>query len=419
MSRANKEYYGYLWYFIGTFLALITATTAINYLVDPYGLYDARRIPGINLHKPAADTHVRLAKPYQVKAVMPRTVIVGNSRPEVGMNPSNNCWPDQMRPVFNFGLPGAGIYMQARHAQHAIYVANVKHMLWGVDFIDFIKVRTGPVNKPQWPPEAEGFESRLAVNADGTRNSAHERQSLKDFLRNLVSLDALSDSIKTLMVQNNDLVSTIRRDGFNPASKYLDIIAVEGQGLVFRQKNEAVTDLFSRPGLQLFDDGMMWSEEFEVVRGLLEYASQNNVNVVLFINPYHADYLLAIDLLGLWDQFVSWKVHLTTLAEQFGVELWDYSGINSQSAEKPPPLQDRETVLEWFWEPAHYREKYGSQILGQILNHQCNSADNPARGKLLTSENIMEHLRSGNNELEKYKSNNPDVLQRLPAWDQK
>ena len=79
----------------------------MNYLVDPYVVFDIARIQDLNASKPAAGDHVRLARPYQVTGYAPHAIISGNSRPEMGVNSANACWPADFRHVFKLALPGA------------------------------------------------------------------------------------------------------------------------------------------------------------------------------------------------------------------------------------------------------------------------------------------------------------------------
>ena len=100
MAESTQPYRWYLQLWLVVVLAFLFAMATLNYLVDPYGMFDTDRVNGLNVSKPAANTHVRLAKPYQVTGFAPRAIIGGNSRPEMGLNPENVCWPEDIRPVF-------------------------------------------------------------------------------------------------------------------------------------------------------------------------------------------------------------------------------------------------------------------------------------------------------------------------------
>jgi len=165
----------------------------------------------------------------------------------------------------------------------------------------------------------------------------------------------------------------------------------------------------------LFQGPSQWSPVFESVRRLLLYAREHGVTVVLFINPYHADYLLTLELAGRWQQFGAWKRQLARLADEFGVDLWDFSGINPLSAEQVPVAGDKETILEWFWEPAHYRVEYGDLMLGRMLRRSCDEGNVGLVGSALKAGNVDTRIRQSHTDLLRYKERHAPVIERLRA----
>ena len=75
MTVSMKQYQYFLQRFLAFLIIFLFATAVFNYLVDPYGLFDTERIEGFNATKPAAGTHVRLAKPSQVISFTPNAII--------------------------------------------------------------------------------------------------------------------------------------------------------------------------------------------------------------------------------------------------------------------------------------------------------------------------------------------------------
>jgi len=139
----------YSYYFISfvTLISLILACT--NYIIDPYSLFQTKRVSGFNDKKPAAANRTALFKPYNVININPETIIVGNSRPEMGLNPLSECWPKGIGAVYNLTFPGLGTYEQVRALFHAVSIGNVKNILLGIDFIDFLQSRNN--NTLFWP----------------------------------------------------------------------------------------------------------------------------------------------------------------------------------------------------------------------------------------------------------------------------
>lgn len=395
-----RNQYSYINKLLVLILLSLAAVATLNYLVDPYGLFDAARLAGVSDLKPAAGGHVRMAKPYQVREYAPKGIVAGNSRPEMGIDPNHVCWPGFARPVYNLGLPGAGVHMQARTLQHALFAGDVKLILWGLDFADFLTTNPGRSGSHPWPVSPRPYENRLIVQADGSENPVYPLVKLEDFLTVGLSLDTTIDSLKTITLQGNRNVSTRLRNGFNPANDYRPIMSTEGQFVLFEQKNREIDKRFSRSGLTVFPYPKKQSEEFASVAHLLQYAKHHQARVILFINPYHADYLSAIYRHDLWPQFEAWKYRLLEIAAEFRVELWDFSGLDEFNTEPAPAIGDKSARLKWFWEPAHYKKEVGDQMLDQMLGQWCGVNTPHKIGFKISTDNVQRYLQDEKQKIE-------------------
>ncbi len=409
-------YTRYLKRMLITALILLAAVVAFNVAVDPYGIFDQPRRPGFNALKPYAGDRGRIAKIYQVIATAPRSLIVGNSRTEMGLDPENACWSGDRRPVYNLSIPGLSQYLQTRYAQHGLATGRVRVLVAAVDFIDFL-IPAGRSGDPhRWPPANE-TDPPLLVDADGTPRTAFARERLVDMLKSSLSLDALSHSVSTVLQQNGRYVKTRTRLGFNPAEAiYEPIINREGARVLFIQKNrELMRRLLARRWALYYPDSR-WSENFEALRRLLRAAAAKGASVTLFINPYHAEYMSALDIAGLWPLFEEWKRRITEIAAEEGnVPLYDFSAFNAFTTENIDDVAPRGQALKWFWEPAHYRRELGDRIITALTNSTCRGAQvpPPLPGVRLTAENIAAHLqnlRKGRND---YRQEYPAVIARL------
>lgn len=384
-------------------LLLILAFGALNYVIDPYALFGAPRIDGLSQIKPSVASRLRLSKPYQVVRYGPKTLIGGNSRPEMGIDPGHQCWPGDVRPVYNIGLPGIGVYRQARTLQHAMYDSDVVLVLWGLDFADFLSVRSKNVGgPPQWPPEEREYETRLRVHANGDKNRDYSVNYLKTFLQTLVSLDSTSDSLATVFQQGATYSSNRLENGFNPANDYIPIIRTEGQRVLFQQKNQEIEARFSQNGLTVSSGDGETSPEFRSLEHFLKTVDPEKRKVYLFINPYHVDYLKAIYRNGLWEQFEQWKVQLVEIANRYRVPLWDFSIITPYNSEPSPTVESGNNILKWFWEPAHYKREVGDMMLATMLSNWCASAPAVPVGIKLDRSKIEQLLNNERKKLAKF-----------------
>lgn len=372
--------------------ALVVSVVMLNALVDPYALFEWWRSPGINDLKPYAATRVRTSKPYQMMRARPRTLIMGNSRPELGIDPKSACWTDADRPVYNAGIPGIGVYQQARLVQSSLMQGAATRVVWALDVFDFIDNRHAP--PAAWPPPPASIDRRLPTTAQGLSNPALRIQWLRDVRDATLSLNAMGDSLLTLVQQRVRYGSTRRSDGFNPGRDYQAIVDSEGQGVLFEQKTAEVIRRLSPSNLTLYPPGHAWSTDFESLRHVLALASSRGVRVDLVINPYHADYLAVIELSGNWHLLEEWKRRLVeTVAGIGGVTLWDFNAFDAYSSQLARHDMPRGEALRWYWEPAHYRVELGNRIIARLNATPCDGQLDPAFGVMLKPDDVDRHLQ--------------------------
>ncbi len=141
------------------------------------------------------------------------------------------------------------------------------------------------------------------------------------------------------------------------------------------------------------------------------------MNITIFINPYHADYLAAIAITNRWDLLEQWKRTLMSIADRHNISLWDFNAFDERTEEPPPKPGDRTTELHWFWEPAHYRSEYGEQMLASMLGRDCvpELAGKPQNIYRLTTATMERHLASLRQDLHAYMTNHPESVARIEA----
>lgn len=110
---------------------------------------------------------IRLSAAYAVLRYQPEVISAGNSRPEMGLDPTNPCFSKFRFRVYNLGIPGSTVYMQVRFIQNALSIGFEKLVLYGVDFFDFLIDAKHLKNGTRWPPLPRDFDHRLRVTATG------------------------------------------------------------------------------------------------------------------------------------------------------------------------------------------------------------------------------------------------------------
>jgi hypothetical protein len=410
-ARVNRRY-------VAVFLlaACVAAlgTAGINYLVDPYGLFGVERIEGFSARKPASAERVRVVKPYLAEQTRPRTVIGGNSRPEMGLDPQSPCWNPEEKPVFNAGIPGASFRMQTLYAQHAVLSGEATTVLLGVDLLDFLTSSAAHQRNRATAGRRSEDERRLRLDQPNAQDHATTTQRLADQLTGLFSLVALGDSVATVLSQRNPFSATRQQDGFNPALDYIPIVRTEGQAVLFVQKNQEVRARLQREDLSLHDAGGQRAHAFDALEEFLLWARDTGLQVILFINPYHVDYMLLIEHTGKWSLLEDWKRELTLISDRHSVALWDFNFIGELTSEPPPRADDRHTQLRWFWEPAHYRKELGELMLAAMLGRSCRPIADSAPalfGSKITGGSLTAHLQEIRSSLMEHSQNAP-----LQGW---
>ncbi len=387
----------YLGLAAAAFATTLGLAAAVNVAVDPYGLFGTPRVEGLTAVKPAAVERSRVSKPYQVERARPATVIAGNSRAEIGLDPASRCWAETERPVYNLGLPGASLPLQLATLRHAVEGGSVRTVVLTLDFLDVLRAGdTATAGEGGSGGETlRNSERRLRLLPDGSPNGDRWQQQAVDLWKATLSLGALRDSAVTLASQRLPQAADLRDDGFNPARPYLGIIAAEGQAVLFRQKREELDSLFGQPGLRL--PPLEASPELTALAATLDALAVRGVRTLLVLNPYHADYLAAVDEAGLWPDMQRWKEAVLAIAEPRGLAVWDFNTLSAYSQEPAPAAGDRRSLLRWFWEPAHYRPELGEQMLAAMLGRDCAPAGAgmaaPAFGTRLTGEGLTALVR--------------------------
>jgi hypothetical protein len=90
MGRQAKRY---VWCFGATFSLALLCACLLSLYVDPYRLFDAPGHLADAAPRPRAAQHVDLVKTHGIARAQPHTLILGNSRAEIGLDPRSSAWP--------------------------------------------------------------------------------------------------------------------------------------------------------------------------------------------------------------------------------------------------------------------------------------------------------------------------------------
>jgi hypothetical protein len=408
----------YLLVWLTGMTALLLVVAAFNAVVDPYGLFRWIDHPGFNHIKPAAADRGPMTKAYQVLRVQPRTLVLGNSRAELGLDPNDPAWPPQAQPVYNLALPGTGTATSLHYLQHVLAAtadnptAQPTLVVWGIDLMDFL---TDPHAVPG-TQSLIGGDLRLLLPG----NTVRWQQQVRDHVESTLTMNALLDSLTTLVNQRNPYAIDLTPQGFNPMREYTKISQEEGYWAIFRQRDQDNIRAFLRRPNNIYGVDRRTSPRLDDLKEVIHLCRQNGIELRLFTYPYHAHLLEIFRITGHWSAFEEWKRAIVQiLAEESATsgkpafELWDFSELNAYTTETVPAQGDRRSSTRWYWESGHFKNALGSLMLQRMLNHTTQPVD---LGVLLTSANLDTDITTLQSQALSYRSSHSQELAELERF---
>lgn len=343
----------YLRWMLATLLGLLTGVGAFNVLIDPHGVFDSPRIPGLNALKPSLDHHRELARWRAARRLCLDTGIFGNSRAAIGFDPENPEFAKHGLQAFNHAIPGSGPLLSYRQLNWLQGSCMPKTLIIGVDFFDFLggtQAATLPSPESDSPP---ALDASFATQT-------------------IFSLTGLRDALNTIQLQHARHPATLTAQGFTPLDNYLDEVAQSGHHVLFRQRAMENLRMWKRlaPRLLGADGGI--SAEQQQIEAILARATAAGSTVHLVIYPYHAEIRLLIERTGLGQLYADWKRMIVASAahtpdSETRVRVWDFSGISPETLEAIPASGDRHTHMQYYWEAGHFKKALGDKLLARLL----------------------------------------------------
>jgi len=392
MSAAAR----YLWLWVMSTLALLFAVVAVNLVVDPYGLFRMVDVPGLNRIKSQAGERAALFKRTGVERMRPASLVLGNSRAEIGFDPESPAWPESARPVFNLALPGAAVAAVAGELAEALRSASPRLVVVGLDFLDF---RVDPLSDETFtaqPGDADSF------------------RGLRDRAAALLTLNALADSLATIRAQHEPYPASLTDAGFNPKRDYIGVSRREGYFAMFRQRDQENARAYLRGPKSVFQTGKRPAPAFDAVDNIIALARARGIALRLVLYPYHVHTLTLFQLTGLWPAYEDWKRELVRRVDAargtMDIELWDFTGFSPYTEEQVPRPGDTRTELQWYWEAGHFKKSLGDLLLANMFDKRNNHEQ---WGRRLGERNLDEILRQQREARDDYVRAHPDDVAAL------
>jgi hypothetical protein len=371
----------------------------LNWLVNPFSVFDSPAIPRFNANKPDYVEHLRLTHVYRVNRLQPECILLGTSRTGRGLSPDSPAL--QSLKCYNLALPAISMYEMRRYLQHAQSIRPQKLVILAMDFRVF---STGP-------DQIDAFsEERLRVNAKGEKQFNFFTSRLPDLASSLISTSALMASLTTIRKQEW-VKDTIAANGYwEPlADRYDHPIAF----LAYTQNS-------ARRFAELRNNEDILLNNTDELRLLLREAYGNGTGVRLMIQPSHAWHWQTLWQSGLWSRFEEAKRQLVRINEEEALRagldtypIWDFSGAYGPALEQPPSTQSEK--MHWFWEPVHYKRTLGDAMLSRIMGTADITSEIAGFGVQLDSAGLENHLVWLRTLQRAYATSHPDDAAKIKA----
>ncbi|GMV80947.1 MAG: hypothetical protein AMXMBFR7_21310 [Planctomycetota bacterium] len=326
--------------------AALLAIAVLNAWVDPFEAY--RWAPREALGPYKMERNTRTAKAELVRHGPCRTLLLGSSRTEMGIDPEHPLWGGSA--TLNMALGATNFIETEAVFRYAVAQQPIERV---VCFADFLM-----------------FSSRRGVGEDFKQSRfAPEQAEIPYHLQLLWSERSLDGSVQVLKNRYRD-----RRSGYGDHGAWLRgmnsnlLKRIGHRGMLHN-----ILRSFYKPSGP-YGRYEYSTDRVERFQSVVEGCRAHGIRLTVVILPIHAIQLEAIRSAGLWDSFEQWKRDLTRIVSDSArgesgappPELWDFTAYSGFNAEPFPPEGDTETKMRWYWESSHFRMELGDLVLYRI-----------------------------------------------------
>ena len=397
-------------------ILLCAAVASINWLVNPFMMFNPPILTGVNYFSTECYYKQLVFKPYQLRTLSPRSVIIGASHAGIAFNPDH-----LPQPAYNLAIGGASSYINWLLLNEAVSTNNqLENIVLELPFFGFNS--DNPDNEPGRDPR---FENRLIQNnSTPLLNIDFMSEAINDKLASLLSWESLRASLR--MVNKQSDVANHRRGSF--IEKY------NGQWIQQAQPNTSTWTLFENSWKKfLYDEWFpaplhrfTFSEDNEPMKHLrqsIRLLYQRNINTHIVIAPLHGSLLVALQQAGLWPAFMQWKQAIVRINEEEALKaektpylIHDYAVINTYSQQALPENYASTIRLQNFNDAAHASPILGDHILSELkkfdelkkTDTEKQLKQSSSGGILLNSATIEQHLQNSTSDINQFSIQHPE-----------
>ena len=362
-----KPYRSFNLILLGVVAGSSSLVAGFNVAIDPFGVMDTPMVKGVNQSKPETVYNTRLYKAIDLTRQNAKTIFLGASRVEEGLNPEHPALA-AYQPVYNLAMPAASFYEQRRYLEHALATQkNLEVVILGIDLwlLSHRRRTRSGFQEARLGKNSLRFSEALKINLSwDTFDKSWE--TLEKNLRAPESIYYYSNGVRDV-----DYLKNIEFTSWLPS-------------IVNNPK-----DFISPVALKNF-------------KKIRDICKNNGLKLKAFITPPHVTQFEAIYMAG------GEKVVIEQGKREIVkiLPVWDFSGYNSITTE---PINSEMTK---YRDSSHHTMKVGDLILNRILQYREQETP-PDFGIWITPDNIEEHLIKIRADREVWRKENPDTVKML------
>ncbi len=312
--------------FFTIFLILVFCIIGLNYIVNPYNIFNNSYLP-FELLKPEATIQERYTKFIALKLNRKQidTVFLGTSRVDYAFQKK---YYNQItgKTAENLAVGGLFINEYIDILDEILLIhPEVKNVYLGLDFATFSKNQQDNNQKTRY---------KISKTPNITPN---------ELGFSILSLKSTGDSIWTII---KNLLGIESRMFYNDGTKH-----------VYHNKDiEKSFNKSFREYQRKYQDYELNPQAFDTIQKLIQTCQTRNINLVIFIMPTHITDQYLIYRTGHWKDFTKWKKTLTKIAP-----IYDFQYPHVYHCEDINPN------IIYFFESSHPTYILGDKIIDSLL----------------------------------------------------
>lgn len=361
----NKKFT--IWLLVSS-LAIIIFTSGVNYLIDPYGIYNHLLL---NINKPKQSDKINLVKAVKVNEIEPKSIVLGTSRAEFGFDPTHSYFT---KPSYNLATSGSSIYESRLYFNSALKSGKLKKVLLVADWFMFTTKREKKVSD---------FESYFEN---------------PNIYRYLLSFDSLKDSFLTIFDKKGSSYYLLNGQKEHQHNE-LNTLKEGGHLAVMNKKESIYYKDYSTD--YIYQDTQ--NSSFRDFEAIVKLCYENNIELDIIFGPSHIRQWEAFNYYLGFDKWLEWKKDVVASVEKISNEykkepfrVMDFSVYHEFTAETVPTNpKDR---MKYHWEASHYKHELGLIVLDRLMDKK----EHLDFGVELDMKNIDKHLKNQKENREKF-----------------